>query len=219
MENGLDLGRAYGATLGRIKAQGGEKARLGIAVLMRISRSRRPLQADEMCRTMAIRIGSNGLSNDGIPAISALLACCHGLVTMEKGASSIRLIHFTLQEYLCTHPGLFDRAHSTIAETCLTYLNFQYSKDLSADSPPDPRGRPSLEYSSSYWGTHMRMEVSDRATTFALQLLDQFDGHISAKILGNQSVRGCPSTIILAISRFPHCTVSRTLASLKLPIV
>jgi len=42
MENGLDLGGAYGAMLGRIKAQGGEKARLGMTVLMWISHSRRP---------------------------------------------------------------------------------------------------------------------------------------------------------------------------------
>ena len=34
MTNGLDLGDAYGATLERIKAQGGERARLGMAALM-----------------------------------------------------------------------------------------------------------------------------------------------------------------------------------------
>jgi len=43
MGDSLDLGGAYGATLGRIKAQGGEKARLGTAVLMWVSHSRRPL--------------------------------------------------------------------------------------------------------------------------------------------------------------------------------
>ena len=31
----------------------------------------------------------------------------------------------------------------------------------------------------------MRMELSDRAKTFAIQLLDQFDVHISAKSLWN----------------------------------
>ena len=183
MENGLDLGGAYGATVGRIKAQGGEKARLGMAVLMWISHSRLPLQADEMCHAIAIRIGSNDLRSDDVPTISTLLGCCQGLATIEKGTSTIRLIHFTLQEYLLTQPDLFDRAHSTMAETCLAYLNFQEIKDLSAGSLPDPRGRPFLKYSSLYWGTHMRMEVSDGANAFALQLLDQFDGHISAKIL------------------------------------
>jgi len=34
IKNGLDFGDAYGVTLGRIKAQGGEKARIEIAVLL-----------------------------------------------------------------------------------------------------------------------------------------------------------------------------------------
>ena len=174
MKSGLGLGDAYGATLGRIKAQGADKARLGMAVLMWISHSRRPLEVDEICHAIVIRIGSNRLNSDDIPTISTLLSCCQGLATIEKGTSAIRLIHFTLQEYLCTHPNLFDRAHSTMAETCLTYLNFRHVTDLSADPSPDPRDIPLLEYSSLYWGTHMRMELSDRGKTFALQLLDQF---------------------------------------------
>ena len=38
----------------------------------------------------------------------------------------------------------------------------------------------------------MRMELSDRAKTFALQLLGQFDSHISAKTLWNSINRGLP---------------------------
>ena len=183
MKKGLDLGVAYAAMLGRIKAESGEKARLGMAVLMWISHSRRPLQVDELCHAIAIRIGSNDLDNDDIPTISTLLDCCQGLVTVDKGASTVRLIHFTLQKHLYTHPDIFDRAHSTMAETCLTYLNFQHLKDLPASQSPDPRDTPFLQYASLYWGTHMRVELSDRAKKFALQLLDHFESHISAKFL------------------------------------
>ena len=183
MKKGLGLESVYGATLGRIQAQGGGEARLGMAVLMWISHSRRPLQVDELRQALAIQIGSDDLNNDNIPAISTLLPCCQGLVTVDKGASTVRLIHFTLQEYLCTHPDLFDRAHSTMAETCLTYLNFQCVRDLSAGPYPDLRGTSFLEYSSLYWGIHMRIEPSDCAKGFALQFLDQFDSHISAKFL------------------------------------
>ena len=91
MKNGLDLGDAYKVTLGRIKAQGGEKARIGIVVLMWISHSRRPLQVDEICHAIAIQIGSHDLNNDSIPAISTLLGCCQGLIAVDKGASTIRL--------------------------------------------------------------------------------------------------------------------------------
>ena len=183
MGDGLDFGGAYDTMLGRVKALGGNKARLGMAVLMWISHSRRPLQVDELCHVVGIRVGSNDLNNDDIPTIPTLLDCCQGLVTVDKGASTVRLIHFTFQEYLCTHPDLFDRAHSTIAEICLTYLHFEHAKDLSVGPSLDQRGTPFLEYSSLYWGIHMRMELSDRAKTFALQLLSQLENHISAKLL------------------------------------
>ena len=192
MLKGLDLRGAYGATVGRINAQGEEKGRLGMAVLMWITHSWRPLEVDEICHALATRIGSNDLNNDDIPAISTILACCQGLVTIEKGTSTVRLIHFTLQEYLRTHPHLFDRAHSTMAETCLTYLNFQHIQDISAGPSPDLRGTPFLEYSSLYWGTHMRMELSDRGNTFALQLLGRFDSHISVKFLWESIKEGLP---------------------------
>jgi len=164
-------------------------ARLGMAVLMWISCSRRPLRVDELCHAIAIRIGSNDLNKDDIPTISTLLDCCQGLVTMDKGDSTIRLIHFTLQEHLCAHPELFARANSTMAETCLTYLGFHHVKALSAHPSPDPRGTPFLEYSSLYWGAHMRMEPSDLAKTFALELLCPFENHISAKPLWNSISR------------------------------
>jgi len=183
MLNGLDLRGAYGATLERIKAQGGEKTKLGMAVLMWITYSRRPLHVDEIRHAIATHIGSNGLNSDDVPAISTLLGCCQGLVTIDKGTSTIRLIHFTLKEYLGTLPDLFDRAHSKMAETCLTYLNFRHVKDLSGGPSFEPRNTPFLEYSSLYWGTHMRIELSDLAKNSALELLNNFDSHISAKLL------------------------------------
>jgi len=192
MKNGLGWGDVYGATLQRIKTQGGVKARLGMATLMWVSHSRRPLRVEEICDAVAIRIGSNYLDYYSIPVISTLVGSCQGLATIDKGTSTIKLIHFTLQEYLCTHPDLFDRAHSTMAETCLTYLNFQHIKDFSASPFPDLRITPFLEYSSLYWGAHMQMESSDRTKEFALQLLEKFENHISATLLWKSIIWGFP---------------------------
>ena len=185
IQNGLPLGGTYEATLERIKAQGGERARLGIAVLMWISHSRQPLRVDELRHAIAIQIGSDSLDTGDIPSISTLLGCCQGLATVDQGASTVKLIHFTIKEYLCTRRDLFGKAHSMMAESCLTYLNFPSVKSLPADSPPDPRSTTFLEYSSLYWGAHMRVEPSDRAKTYALRLLDRFDSHISAQVLWN----------------------------------
>jgi len=183
MTDGLGLGDAYGTTLGRIKGQGGRKARLGMATLMWISHAERPLKPDELCHALAVEIGSPNLNSDNIPSIGSLLACCQGLVVVDKEASTIRLIHFTLQEYLRAHPALFGTAHSTIAETCLSYLNSQQIKALSTNPSLDLlQITPFLQYSSLYWGIHAKRELSDRAKLLALKLFDDFSGHISTKV-------------------------------------
>src|ERR1700743_2748762 len=154
MTDGQGLGGVYGETLSRITGQGEEKSRLGMAALMWISHSERPLKVDELCHALGVEIGSADLPGDHVPSISTLLACCKGLVAVDKEASTVRLIHFTLQEYLQAHAEHFDRPHAIMAETCLSYLNSHQVKVLSPNSSPhDPhlQGTPFLEYSSVYW--------------------------------------------------------------------
>ena len=218
MTDGLGLGNAYGATLGRIKAQGGDKARLGISALMWISQSERLLMADELCHALSVEIGSPNLNDDNVPSIATLLACCQGLVVVEKEAATVRLIHFTLQEYLRDHPNLFGPNHSTMAETCLTYLNFQQVKTFSTSLSPSIQDTPFLEYSSVYWGVHAKRDFSDGAKLLALRLFDDYNSHISTKILvGAQGMWGVD---VDKFSRFSglHCAslfgISELVASL-----
>ena len=183
MTDGLGLGDAYDATLGRIKGQGGEKARLGMAALMWISHSERPLKADELRHALAVEIGSSNINTDNAPSIGTLLACCQGLFVVEKEASTARLIHFTLQEYLRAHPGLFSAAHSAMAETCLSYLNSHQVKAFSTSPPLNLQDTPFLEYSSLYWGVHAKRDLSSCAKLLALKLFDDYNSHTSTEIL------------------------------------
>ena len=183
MTDELGLGDAYSTMLGRIMGQGGEKARLGVAALMWVSHAERPLKPDELCHALAVDIGSPNLNSNNIPSIRTLLSCCQGLVVVDKEASTIRLIHFTLQEYLRAHPELFGAAHSTIAETFLSYLNSQQIKDLSTSPSLDFQSIPFLEYSSLYWGIHAKRELSDCAKLLALRLFEDFQNHLSIKVL------------------------------------
>ena len=183
MTDGLGLEDAYSATLGRIKGQGGERARLGMAALMWISHSERPLKANELCHALAVEIGSSNLNVDNVPSVGTLLVCCQGLIVVEKESSAVRLIHFTLQEYLRAHPDLFGAAHSKMAETCLSYLNSQQVKALPIFPFIGPQNTPFLEYSSVYWGVHAKRNLSDCAKQLALKLFDHQSHHISTKIL------------------------------------
>jgi len=183
MRDGLGLGDAYAATLERIGAQGGEKEKLAMATLVWVCNSERPLQVDELCHALAVEIGSTNFNNDNVPAVETLLACCQGLVTVDNEASTFRLVHHTLREYLSVHHNFFPRAHSTMAETCLTYLSSVQAKALPAKPQPDLSSLPFLKYSSRYWGTHAKREISDRTILLALELLGQFEDHVAARAL------------------------------------
>jgi len=180
---GLDLKDVYSATLERIKEQGGEKTRLGMAALMWISHSEQLLQLDELFHALAVEPGSTDLNPGRIPSAETLLSCCLGLIVIDRETLTVRLIHFTLQEYLYTYPNLFGPTHSIMAETCLTYLSFQANKDISSPLTALPQPTPFLKYSSLYWGVHARRETSKEVVSLALQLFSQIESHISTKLL------------------------------------
>ena len=186
MTRGLELGDAYGATIERIKAQDGDKSRLGMEALMWISHAERPLQADDLCHALAVELGSTNFNTGNVPSISVLVSCCQGLITVDKEASTVRLIHFTLQEYLSAHPDIPNRPHSAMAEFCLTYLNSPQVKALSAAPSPNAQNRPFLSYCSVYWGVHAKRELSDSARSLALELLKEHYGQVSTKLLLEQ---------------------------------
>jgi len=183
MTRGDGLGDAYTATVTRLKGQKGNKSILGLKVLMWVLYSERPLRTEELCHALAVEMGSTDLDPKNVPMLRTLLSSCLGLVTVEAPSSIVRLVHFTLQEHLLSNPTLFHNPHSTIAEVCLTYLNFESVWDLSPTLHSAPSTIPLLEYASCYWWKHMKAGVAEGVKILALKLLDRFDEHISAQLL------------------------------------
>jgi len=182
MTDGLGLGGAYGGMIERIQAQGGDRSRLGMGALMWVSHAERPLRADELCHALAVELGSRDFDEGNIPSITTLVGCCQGLITVDKEGSTVRLVHFTLREYLSVHHYIFSRPHSAMAEICLTYLNSQEVKALSTYYSDGPL----FNYCSRYWRLHAKREPSDDMIALALELLREFDGHVSAELLLQQ---------------------------------
>ena len=110
---------------------------------------------------------------------SMLVGARHG----RESSSTVRLIHYTLQEYLSYNPNLFLKPDSVIAEVCLTYLNYRHIRDFSPALRSAPPTVPCVEYASCYWGTHARRGSTESVKTLALKLLDEYGKHISSKIL------------------------------------
>jgi len=166
-----------------MKAQQRSRSKLGMEVLMWVSHAERPLHVDELCHALGVEEGSVDLNIRNIPTIETLLACSLGLVIIEKSSSTVRLVHYILQEYLQHNPNLFLNPHSLIAEVCLTYPNFRHIRNLSLAPCSIPPTAPFIEYASRYWGAHARRETTERVKTLALKLLDGYEKHISLKIL------------------------------------
>ena len=183
MARGNGLGEAYTATLTRLKAQKGNRAALGLRALMWVSNSERPIRAEELCHALGVKMGSADLDPEDVPSIRTLLASCLGLLTVEECSSTVQLVHFTLREYLTSDPTMLHSSHSTIAEVCLTYLNFESVRDLAPTLDSAPATMPLLEYASLYWGDHAKRGMTENIKRLALRLLDRFDEHISAKLL------------------------------------
>jgi len=155
--------------------------------LMWVSHAERPLRAGELCHALAVQLGSADFDVENIPSISTVVTCCQGLITVDKEGSTVRLIHFTLQEYLSTHPDILSNPHSVMAEICLTYLSSQPLKVLWNSPSPHAANTPFLGYCSVYWGVHAKRELSDYGRSLALELLKEDYGPISTKLLLEQS--------------------------------
>ena len=188
MSKGDGLGDAYAATLSRIEALEGGRSNLGMEVLMWVSHAQRPLHVDELCHALGVE-GSEDLDTRNIPTIETLLAFTLGLITVEKSSSTVRLVHYTLQEHLSNNTKLFPNAHSIIAEVCLTYLNFPHVRSFSSALRSVPLAAPFIEYASCHWGTHAGLETTESVKTLALKLLNGYDKHISSKVVLLRGVR------------------------------
>jgi len=183
MASGVGVDGVYAAILGQIMRQDGEKAKLGMGVLMWVLQSERPLAPEELRYALAIGGGRTEPDLEDVPTMETTLSCCLGLAIVDEGGSRVRLIHLTLEEYLGRHPDLFSNSHPRMAEVCLTYLNTPTIQNLPHNLWEHLGMVPFLDYASCYWGVHARKALTEHTKSLALQLLDGYDHHVSSKIL------------------------------------
>ena len=176
------LSDAYTATLSRIRGQRGALARYGIAALMWISLAERPLRVVELCHALAVEIEPPNIDLEMVPPIATIVASSLGLVTIDHASSTVRLIHATLKEYLCSHQdSVFQDSRAAIAEVCLSYLSIQSVREFVPNLQTVTREFPLLSYASCYWGAHAGKELTVRARQLALGILDHIQ-HVGANV-------------------------------------
>jgi len=217
---GLGLQDAYDKTLDRIRQQGGSKSRLGMEALMWVSHSERPLGSQELCHALGVELGAEDFSIHNVPSLRTVLGYTLGLAIIDEKASTPRLLHFTLQEYIGQHPTLFGTANSMMAEICLTYLSSRSIRELRPNldirrsffKPPQCPGlddalreTPFLEYATCFWGAHVTRGVTEQVKSLALRLLDGYENHVTAAVLWEKKIReGYRDGIVQGITGL-HC--------------
>jgi hypothetical protein len=110
----------------RINEQPDDYKELANHVLSWIICAKCPLKTIEIQYAWAVKDSVDELDETAIPEAGDMLSACCGLVVIDKESEIIRLVHYTLQEYLQDSlTRWFPTAHLDIANTCVLYLSFK----------------------------------------------------------------------------------------------
>ena len=154
----------------------GNQAELGMRVLMWLHFAYRPLQLVELQHALAVEVGHTEFEADNIPSRKTLLDCCLGLAVVDDETLTVRFVHYTVEEYFRDNTKTeFPNGCSSIAETCLTYLNFGTLRQhcMDSDSLDNIRNNYAfLNYAALYWGTYFKQQGSDALTELIIIIVD-----------------------------------------------
>lgn len=171
-----DLHQAFYQTLARIQRQHEGRKRLGMKVLLWISHVQGSLTVAELGEAMAVKPGNASLNPRRRPSQNMMIECCLGLVTVDRESSSVRLVHYALQEFFWDQrEEIFPSGEEEISKVCITYLFFDnfVCGCCNTESAIESlmKDFPLLRYASSYWGHHVRLSHWDRISGLAFKLL------------------------------------------------
>jgi hypothetical protein len=166
----------YDDAMSRIKGQVEESKQLALRTLSWISIALRPLQLDELRHALAVEPGDFAVDEESIPSESLITSVTAGLTTLDAESGTIRLVHFTVEEYFKKKRHIwFHDAERNIAETCVTYLLFVTFE--TGFCPTDKEFKARLQsnvlydYAARNWGHHARVALAE-VDQFILHFLE-----------------------------------------------
>lgn len=120
------LSQAFQDTIQRIDDETPSRRQVAMRCLMWVSRARRPLSVEELRQALATEIGESHFDEDNLLQVKYIIDCCFGLIVIEEESSTVRLVHYTLQDYLQSrHQHRLVNDETEITKICLTYLCFR----------------------------------------------------------------------------------------------
>lgn len=153
----------------------------------------RPLHVRALQEALAIEPGDLDFDVEAMHQIGLILDVCAGLLIHDKENHTVRLVHYTAQDYFDKKAGSrFEKAHALIASECLTYLNYKCFQQPGAFS--DDESVDGNEISSDVYSTEPEeasgCTVEDRSfylfkyacTSWAQHALTKRDPDLSLQI-------------------------------------
>ncbi|KAE8147319.1 hypothetical protein BDV25DRAFT_169222 [Aspergillus avenaceus] len=148
------IGDAFASTMVRIEQQPDAQSEKAQRIISWVHLAERPITVDELLCSFAVEDGDKTFNPRGIPVRDTLVDCCQGLVIIDQETCTVRLVHYSLEEYLSQQGHVFGISkvqwHSQIARTCLTFLTFLIMPT------GDCIDSALLSYASAMWGHHLR---------------------------------------------------------------
>jgi ankyrin repeat protein len=150
-------------TVERIKSQHPQskaQAALAMNVLLWLSHAKRPLKVSELQHAVAISPEENRMEDLTDPDF--FVHYCFGLVVIDKETSIIRLVHFSVNEYLQERRSeFFPNADDILTSSCLSYMFIHQSVlDQCLESLPVANDEaPFMTYAARHWGIHASASV------------------------------------------------------------
>jgi ankyrin repeat protein len=185
---------AYDDAMARIRGQNPDSYDLAQQVLSWIICAERPLSPSELQHALAIELDEIELDEENLPELEDIVSVCMGLINVETTSNTIRLVHYTAQEY-------FDRTWRThfpdgperIALACATYLLFDAFQTGHCHTDEEYESRlhenTLFDYSARYWGYHARVANSD-------------EEEVIMRLLKNENNLSATSQVLLASTSY-----------------
>lgn len=155
-----DLPNTFDEYLSRLgDPSSSSRAHLAWKALTWLTFTREPLTPEWLQEALSIQPESTCPDPDFVPSMSCILECCLGLVVVDEHADTVRLVHFSLQEYLETHIHTkYPTGLEELALDCYRYCSYQdFSKSPCANEPiivARLEQYPLLRYFAKHWRFH-----------------------------------------------------------------
>ena len=180
-----DLSQVFENTMQRIRQGPRKLHEVAMKSLMWVSHARRPLLVIELCHALATRMGDTEFDEEAVLHPKIIVESCLGLVVIDEKSSTVRLVHYALQEYLHTRESISihsQNEESEITKILLTYICLEDPSSRTVHGPDDDDQARApntlhvlcysfLEYASRNWGHHAKLASANDIQVPALNFL------------------------------------------------